>query len=1108
MAEQPIDVGSIYSEVRVKLDKLDKDLAKVDAKFNALKKQNEKQTDDIAKQNESAASKSSKSWLKSFTSIKLVGVGAFIAITKAIKDAVKIGAQFGQSIANVGSVTNGTADDLERLKEKAKEAGETTRFTASQAADALYSLASAGLDATQSIEALDGVLQFAGATGSDLATSSALVVSTLKQYGLQASEAGRISNVLAAGIGNSLGTMDKFRLALEQAGPVAGGLNIQIEETVGALEALFDAGYKGEKAGTALRNIYSYLADSTSEVSKKLVAMGADISKLNPEVNSLADITDYLNELGLDTGDIFAAFGNEVGGQMVSLLKTGGDAIREYTKEVTGTNAAAEMYAKQNDTLAGSFDKMKSALQGVAISITEILTPGLRGLMDWVAKVANKINGSNKEVEESYGYLNKTIGDLETATKHYNDVLVESEGKTDAVTQAIISQAKAARDLALQKTGDAYSEANEELDNYNKTIETSQKWIDKYNKNLEDLARGTGYTTDQLNKMSEADRNLALANKGIDAIDAYNTQLYARLKWQEELDKSNLNLNNAEAKRATFIDQLTAAYLQEDESVELLLNVYPELRSSVLNNVDAYKKQVEEQEKATEAAKKELDAYINNENARLKASQSFINLANARIKTAKSSEEALVWEKLLAIATDDLNRNEEASIKTAEELAEEQSKRAKILEDLNNSIIEANQLEQSLGDNYDLNSELSGLYLKAIEDLIKNGEDPHSDKLKELISLYEKYNGKLKDSKEKTVSLKDTISDYRFKLASIGATSEEVRKLEQKRAIDLIKNSDASIAEIVDATHAVNEYYKALANEEEAEKAKEIAKQIKAAQEQIVQEIIGIFGNLSSLFSALSDRRMAQIDAELQAELKKNDLIEESTIERLQNELAETQATHAEELALIDAQIAAAEAAGDAESAIILKSNRDKLLSDQQEVESEQQKAIDTAEITAEYEKKKAQEKYKYDMFAWGASLTQATAENAVAILKTMSSTPFPWNIGLAAAQGVAGGVQLGVIAANKPQAPALATGGVILPQSGGVLTRQAENGFGEVDLNMGPSGEPLINSLASRIASIVNTNNTSASKDITIYLQLTDSKPFSKAVVKDINDGIVRVKL
>jgi len=308
-----------------------------------------------------------------------LGLAAAIgAAVKIGKEAIKIFAEFEQTMANVKAVTKATPEEFFRLKQAAKQAGETTRFSATQAADALYFLASAGLTAAESSEALEGVLLLAGATASDLGSTASTVTAVLSQYSLESTEAARVANVFAAATANSQATIEKLTGAFLQVGPVAAGLGISLEETTGALELLFNAGFRGETAGRALKSALADLSNESGGASKKLQALGISFNDVNPEAVGLSQAIRVLQEAGLGTTETLDIFGKVAGPQMAVLIKQGGDAIDEYTEAVTGTNEAAEQYAIQNDTLAGDLDILKSVTQSVAIEFGEGFAPVIR----------------------------------------------------------------------------------------------------------------------------------------------------------------------------------------------------------------------------------------------------------------------------------------------------------------------------------------------------------------------------------------------------------------------------------------------------------------------------------------------------------------------------------------------------------------------------------------------------------------------------------------------------------------------------------------------------------------------------------------------------------
>ena len=373
-----VDAGTIYSEVRIEIDKLKSDIKQAETRLDQFANKNKQQSEQVK-----------RSWKDSFKNVSIAGVLAFAAIGLAVKAAIGIFAKYEQSMANVRSVTDATAEDFKLLEEAAIDAGESTRFTATQAADALYFLASAGLDAKQSISALQGVLQLAGATGSDLASTSATMAATLSQFSLKSEESTRVSNVFSAAIAGSQANMEKLGNALKQVGPISGALDISLEETVASLEALFNAGFAGQQAGTGLRNILLDLSDSTGPVIKQLEALGVAFDTVNPREIGLTNAIDELARSGVDLGSIF---GKRVAAQILILAKTGGDALRELEAEITNTNSAAEMYAIQNDTLAGSVDFLKSAMESMAIGMVEDLSPAIRGIVDFLAEAVRNFN--------------------------------------------------------------------------------------------------------------------------------------------------------------------------------------------------------------------------------------------------------------------------------------------------------------------------------------------------------------------------------------------------------------------------------------------------------------------------------------------------------------------------------------------------------------------------------------------------------------------------------------------------------------------------------------------------------------------------------------------
>jgi len=167
------NAGTIYAPIELRLNKLDQGIISLNRKL-----------DTFVSQSKQKAGRFQGVWSAAFTALGFLGAQAFTKLIASIKQGVAVFAGFQQSIANTISVTRAFGEEQRLIEKAAKDAGETTRFSARQAADALYFLASAGLDARQSIDALDGVLQLAGATQSDLACTASTVTTVLSQFNL------------------------------------------------------------------------------------------------------------------------------------------------------------------------------------------------------------------------------------------------------------------------------------------------------------------------------------------------------------------------------------------------------------------------------------------------------------------------------------------------------------------------------------------------------------------------------------------------------------------------------------------------------------------------------------------------------------------------------------------------------------------------------------------------------------------------------------------------------------------------------------------------------------------------------------------------------------
>ncbi len=306
--------------------------------------------------------------------IRNVGSTLFRSLTLPIAliggAVIKMGADFEFSMNKVRALTGATGEDLGFLAERAKFLGRTTQFSASQAAEAMGALGLAGFKTGQILDSVNGVLLLAGAANLDMANAAGINAKVLNAFNLEASEAGRVGDVLTQAFTNAATDLPNLSQALKVAGPVANSLGRSLEETVATLQLFAAAGFEGSMAGTALKSGLARLVNPTKEVKNGLKSLGISLDEVNPSTNDLVSIFKKLEDAGAGAQEMFKIFGLRAAPAFVAGLSQGSAELERFN----GLLGDADGRAKQiNDTMLegarGAWVKMKSATEGLAIAI-------------------------------------------------------------------------------------------------------------------------------------------------------------------------------------------------------------------------------------------------------------------------------------------------------------------------------------------------------------------------------------------------------------------------------------------------------------------------------------------------------------------------------------------------------------------------------------------------------------------------------------------------------------------------------------------------------------------------------------------------------------------
>ena len=219
---------------------------------------------------------------------KLLPVTA--GITALGTAAVKTGADFDAAMSKVAAVSGATGEDLEALRAKAREMGSQTKFSASEAAEAMNYMAMAGWKTEDMLSGIEGVMNLAAASGEDLATTSDIVTDALTAFGLTVADSAHFADVLAAASSNANTNVSMMGETFKYAAPVAGSLGFSVEDTAEAIGLMANAGIKSTQAGTSLRSILTALAGEVKFCGESIGEVEIQTTNADGSMRELSDI--------------------------------------------------------------------------------------------------------------------------------------------------------------------------------------------------------------------------------------------------------------------------------------------------------------------------------------------------------------------------------------------------------------------------------------------------------------------------------------------------------------------------------------------------------------------------------------------------------------------------------------------------------------------------------------------------------------------------------------------------------------------------------------------------------------------------------------------------
>lgn len=336
------------------------------------------------------------------TAGRALTLGVTAPLMTAAGAAIQTGMQFDASMSNVYglmSSLNLSQAQMDALRDTAREMGATTKFSASEAADAMGYMALAGWDDAQVIAGIPGVLNLAAAANMDLAKASDIVTDTMTPFGMAAERAGEAADVFAYAQANSNTTVEALGEAMKYAAPTADAFGMTLQDTAAAMGVLANAGIKGSQGGTTLN---AMLRDMKNNAKNGAIAIGKTKVALTNADGSYRSYAAIIRDIDKATSSMTASqrdaalgaiFGDESLKGILATLKQGPDALDAMTEGMYACGGAAEdMAATMGDNLKGDLAILESGAQDMAIALSDWLMPAARGVVQGIADMIGKFN--------------------------------------------------------------------------------------------------------------------------------------------------------------------------------------------------------------------------------------------------------------------------------------------------------------------------------------------------------------------------------------------------------------------------------------------------------------------------------------------------------------------------------------------------------------------------------------------------------------------------------------------------------------------------------------------------------------------------------------------
>lgn len=607
----------------------------------------------------------------------LTQAGAALGISVGLGDTVNTYKSFESMMSQVQAISGATGQAFEDLTAKAQEMGATTKFTATESAEAMNYMAMAGWKPDQMISGISGIMNLAAASGESLASTSDIVTDALTAFGLKAEDSGHFADVLAQASANANTNVGMLGESFKYVAPVAGAMNYSVEDTSLALGLMANSSIKGSMAGTALKTSLANMAAPTDSMATAMEKYGISLTDSTGNMKTLKGVMDNLRGSlgGLSETEQTAAastiFGKEAMAGMLAIINASEEDYNKLSDAIYNADGAAQdMSDTMLDNLEGSMTLMQSAVEGVQNSFGQRLAPYVRSVVDAITDATPEATAALTNlmdfVDGNAEGIKRTVSGMTNSQEWQNADLF---GKVDIAWDTLIAEpftkwaGSKGKHLLSKGLSSLFGEAAKIMPGGEQAGLTSWLSAGLIAKGATSLIGGAGSIVKALSPIGSAIKNIGMAAQTAPTVGAFVSDLGSMIPMAGKVGIAAAAITAAVVAIGVAIDnynekQISNSLADHFGSIELSAKQAEEAASGILNakylvNVEMAInefKNADELRKKAEEAQAQLD-WINQEYGSLSGkdltADSFTSVVEAladQRETAADETQALATE--------------------------------------------------------------------------------------------------------------------------------------------------------------------------------------------------------------------------------------------------------------------------------------------------------------------------------------------------------------------------------------------------------------------------------------------------------------------------------